>query len=69
MLVIDDEIDVNANVVNDLDVDLFKAVCEFRLVDKLLHRVQVKGESLVLCIDWAPKVQDFRKRVLLKASQ
>lgn len=56
MLVIDDKVDVNADVVNNLDVDFFKTVCELRLVDKLLHRVQVEGESLVLCIDWAPKV-------------
>lgn len=43
MIVLTNKIDVEADLVHDLDIDFFKAVGEARLVDPLLHRVQVKS--------------------------
>ena len=39
VFVVDDHIDIDTNIVDDLDVNLFKPVGELGLVHKFLHGV------------------------------
>ena len=63
------EVDINTNIVNDLDVDLFETFCQPGLIDLLLHRIEVQCENLVLGSDRTPEVEKFAKWVLLEPSE
>jgi len=69
MLVVDQEVDVDTHIVHYFNVLLLKNFNEACLVYKLLKRMQVELETLVLAHNWAPKIQDLVHRVLLESCQ
>ena len=69
MLVILQEVDVNADLIDSLDIDLLQALEQLHLVDLLLQRMQLQVQGLVFLDDWAPEVQHFVHGVLLESSQ
>ena len=64
-----DQVDVDADFVDDLNVHLLKTVCQTILIHILLHRVKVESKHLVLGCDRTPKVKKLTERILLKPSQ
>lgn len=60
------QVDVNTDVIDNLNVDFFEAICKSILVDVLLHGIKVEGQSLILCSDRTPQVEQFTKRILLE---
>lgn len=51
VLVVHQQIDVDADVVHRLDVDFFKGISESSLIDVLLQRMEAQVETLVLAHD------------------
>lgn len=56
VLMINNQVQVDANSVDYSDVNFFQAVSETWLIDKLLHWIQIESESLVLCCDGTPQI-------------
>ena len=69
VLMIHEEVDVDAYPVHVLRVDLLEMVDESCLVDVLLEWVEVEVQSLVLTHDGAPEVKNLVERVLLEPGQ
>ena len=69
VLVLTCQVYVNTDVVDNLNVDFFEAICKSVLVDILLHWIEVEGQSLILCSYRTPQVEQFTKRVLLETRQ
>ena len=63
------QVDINADFVHNLNVDLLKAIGESCLVHPLLHWVKVEGQRLVLSSDWTPQIQQLAQRILLEAGE
>lgn len=59
VVVLASQVDINTNLVDHLDVHLFEALSKARLVDVLLHRVQIESQGLVLGCNGAPKVENL----------
>jgi len=53
------QIDVDADVVDGLDVDFFKFVEQTCLIDVLLKRMEIYVESLILTHDRTPKINNL----------
>ena len=63
------KVDIDADFVHNLNVDLLEAIGESCLVHPLLHWVKVEGQRLVLSSDWTPQIQQLAQRILLEAGE
>ena len=66
---LENQVQVDADGVEEANVGFFQDVHQPSLIDVLLQWVQVQVESLVLRDDWRPQVEDLVHRILLEASQ
>lgn len=69
MIVVHGMVKVYTYIIYAADSDLLKGVCEPGLVYLALERVETKLQRLILLGDETPKVQNFRKGVLLEPSE
>lgn len=65
VLMLNDKVDVDADFVQELDVDLLENVHQTSLVDVLLHWMQSQVQRLIFTHDRTPKVQYLVHWVLL----
>ena len=69
MIVIHGMVKVYTYIIYAADSDLLKGVCESGLVYLTLEWVETQLQCLILLGDETPKVQNFRKGILLETSE
>lgn len=69
MLMLTDQVQVETNLVDGTDVDLFETFSQSCLVHPFLHGIEIKSERLVFSCNRAPQIENLAKWILLEASQ
>ena len=69
MVMFNQKVDIDTNSVHNFDIDFFKCLDKFSLMDMSLHWMQVKVERCIFDLYWAPEIKYFIHWVLLEPCQ